>query len=99
MREVDDGNLGPAKPFDLSDDEEEAPPMPADVERGFASLAVGESMTFKTEFRCTSEGVEMERGQAYSLCFRASWVRWWRWGKVEVYVPLLFVLHLLVFFC
>jgi hypothetical protein len=99
MREVDDGNHGPAKPFDLGDDEEEEPPMPVDVEHGFASLAVRESMTFKTEFRFTSEGVELERGEGSSLCFRGIWVRWWRWGKVEVCVLLHFVLHLLVIFC
>jgi hypothetical protein len=53
-REVDDGSHGPSKPFDTDDDEEEELPLPVDVERGFASLAVGESMTFKTEFRFTS---------------------------------------------
>jgi hypothetical protein len=79
MREVDDGNHGPEKPFDSTDDEEEKPPMPVDVERGFASLAVGESMTFKTEFRFTSEGVDVARGQGYSLYFLGNWVRWWRW--------------------
>ena len=97
MREVDDANHGPAKPFDRDDDEEEKLPMPVDVGRGFVSLAVGESMTFGTEFRFTGEGVDLELGRQYSLCFRGSWVRWWSWGTLEVWALFLFILHLLVF--
>ncbi len=66
--------------------------MHVDVERRFASLAVGESMTFLIEFRFTGERVELERGRRYSLCFRGSWVRWWRWGTVEVWALLLCIL-------
>ena len=60
MREVDDGNRGPAKRFDPADDKEEDPPMSVDAERGLASFAVEESMAFRTEFRFTGEGVELE---------------------------------------
>lgn len=98
MREVDDGNYGHAKPFDKDDDEESESSMPLDVEHGFASLAVGEDLTFSTDFRCTGEGAQLERGRRYSLCSRGSWVRWWRWGTMEVWAYLL-SMHLLAFGC
>lgn len=92
MREIDDGNHGPAKPFDTDDDEEEDASIPVDAERGFISLAVGGTLTFITDFRFTGEGVALERGRRYSLCFRGSWVRWWSWGTLEVWALLLFIL-------
>lgn len=55
-------------------------------ENGFVSLAVGESVDVQGQLKFTGEGagLDLEKGEKYSLNFRGTWLLWWRFGSLEV---------------
>ena len=85
MVEVDDGNNGPERPWDVDTSEEEKGGQTAvSGESGFVSLAAGESISLSTDLHVTGEGIQLEIGEKYSLTFRGSYLYWWKWGTLEV---------------
>ena len=93
LTELDDGSSGPPcdafvdiTPKKLDDG------LGISAKNGFVSLAVGETKTFDVQYCYSGQGVELKAGGRYSLCHRGSWVRWWRWGTLEVsLLPMIFL--------
>ena len=53
-------------------------------ENGFVCLAVGESVEVAAELKYTGNGVDLAEGGKYCINLRGSWLRWWRFGTLEV---------------
>ena len=91
LKEIEGDNSeghGPAVPWEdlahaagleLSEEREQPPLVSRD--NGFVSLAVGETMTIKVDFRPEQDLIEDEG--RYELCFRGTRIEWWRFGSVE----------------
>lgn len=77
IKEVDDGNNGPAQPFEENAPEENPT---VSLENGYVSPAVGESKKVKINFRYTGDGMVLNQGEKFSIGLRGSWVRCWKWG-------------------
>ena len=88
LKELDDGNHGPAHPSEAwgGNAEREGKDEGLEIreENGFVELGVGESKIFEARLKYTGEGIELRKGEKYSIAFRGSWLRWWRWGTLEV---------------
>ena len=84
MRDVDDDNNGPARPGNVSTDKEEGGQTAVATETGFVSLATRESILSTADLHVTDEGILFEVGEQYSLCFRGTYLNWWKWGTLEV---------------
>ena len=59
---------------------QQQPPL-VSLEKGFVSLAVGESMTIQTAFWPDHELIKA--GERYKIFFRGVGIKWWRFGSVE----------------
>ena len=81
LKELDDGNNGPG--FAQMNDESEEQPEISEA-NGFFTLAVDETKVIPVEFKYTSDGLQLQRGQKYSFGFRGSRVHWWKWGTLDV---------------
>ena len=74
---------GPADMFEGEGDDGDAEPQVPEVrpENGFVTLAVGETKTFEVQWE--EPGRLVEEGERYRLCFRGTFLRWWKWGTME----------------
>ncbi|KAL8848127.1 MAG: hypothetical protein Q9221_006847 [Calogaya cf. arnoldii] len=81
LKELDNGQDYTCPPFDNEEGlYDQVPILP---ENGFVSLAVGDSVDVKAELRYTGDGVDMEKGENYSLNFRGVRLMWWRFGSFK----------------
>ena len=78
LRELDDGNSGPASFLGMEircEREGEDVWLEISEENGFVELAVGESKVFEASLTYTDAGVELRKGQKYLIAFRGGWLR------------------------
>jgi len=86
LKEVDvepEGH-GPADMFEgggSGDDDAESQLPEVRPENGFVTLAVGETKAFEVQWK--EPGGLVEEGERYQLCFRGTFLRWWKWGTME----------------
>lgn len=80
--EVESQGHGPADMFESGNDDEAEPQLPEiRPDNGFVTLAVGETKTFEVQWK--DHWGLLEAGERYQLCFRGTFLRWWKWGTME----------------
>lgn len=72
---------GPAVPWEDNEEYEEPTPPEICPQNGFVTLAVSESRSFDVQWK--EPGRLVKEGERYQLCYRGTFLRWWRWETME----------------